>query len=49
MINKLFDFSHAEHFSPIGLPSSLLELHLDDNKITAVEVEDFNRYKDLQR
>ncbi|XP_039336788.1 asporin [Mauremys reevesii] len=34
---------------PKGLPSSLLELHLDDNKITAVELEDFIRYKDLQR
>ncbi|KAM8995058.1 asporin [Guaruba guarouba] len=34
---------------PKGLPSSLLELHLDDNKITAIEIEDFNRYKDLQR
>ncbi|KAM6121435.1 LOW QUALITY PROTEIN: asporin [Pterocles gutturalis] len=34
---------------PKDLPSSLLELHLDDNKITAIELEDFNRYKDLQR
>ncbi|KAM7095497.1 ASPN protein, partial [Ciconia maguari] len=34
---------------PKELPSSLLELHLDDNKITAIELEDFNRYKDLQR
>ncbi|KFP75173.1 Asporin, partial [Acanthisitta chloris] len=34
---------------PKGLPSSLLELHLDDNKITGIELEDFNRYKDLQR
>ncbi|NXJ71214.1 ASPN protein, partial [Rostratula benghalensis] len=33
---------------PKDLPSSLLELHLDDNKITAIELEDFNRYKDLQ-
>uniref|UniRef100_A0A8C3JQP3 Asporin n=1 Tax=Calidris pygmaea TaxID=425635 RepID=A0A8C3JQP3_9CHAR len=28
---------------PKDLPSSLLELHLDDNKITAIELEDFNR------
>ncbi|KGL86222.1 Asporin, partial [Charadrius vociferus] len=34
---------------PKELPSSLLELHLDDNKITTIELEDFNRYKDLQR
>ncbi|XP_061474053.1 asporin [Rhineura floridana] len=34
---------------PKGLPSSLLELHLDDNKISAVELEDFIRYKNLQR
>ncbi|XP_038596080.1 asporin isoform X1 [Tachyglossus aculeatus] len=34
---------------PKGLPSTLLELHLDDNKISAVELEDFKRYKDLQR
>uniref|UniRef100_A0A5F8HJB6 Asporin n=1 Tax=Monodelphis domestica TaxID=13616 RepID=A0A5F8HJB6_MONDO len=34
---------------PKGLPSSLLELHLDDNKISTVELEDFKRYKDLQR
>lgn len=32
-----------------GLPSSLLELHLDDNKISAVELEDFIRYKNIQR
>ncbi|KAF7249713.1 Asporin [Varanus komodoensis] len=34
---------------PKGLPSSLLELHLDDNKISSVELEDFIRYKNLQR
>ncbi|XP_043835419.1 asporin [Dromiciops gliroides] len=34
---------------PKGLPSSLLELHLDDNKIATIELEDFKRYKDLQR
>ncbi|KFO85825.1 Asporin, partial [Buceros rhinoceros silvestris] len=34
---------------PKDFPSSLLELHLDDNKITAIELEDFKRYKDLQR
>ncbi|XP_066471854.1 asporin [Tiliqua scincoides] len=34
---------------PKELPSSLLELHLDDNKISAVELEDFIRYKNLQR
>ncbi|XP_026580356.1 asporin [Pseudonaja textilis] len=34
---------------PKGLPSSLLELHLDDNKISAIELEDFIRYKNLQR
>nr|XP_034962089.1 asporin [Zootoca vivipara] len=34
---------------PKGLPSSLLELHVDDNKISAIELEDFIRYKNLQR
>nr|XP_020662284.1 asporin [Pogona vitticeps]XP_020662286.1 asporin [Pogona vitticeps] len=34
---------------PKGLPSSLLELHLDDNKISRIELEDFIRYKNLQR
>ncbi|XP_019569386.1 asporin [Rhinolophus sinicus] len=34
---------------PKELPSTLLELHLDDNKISTVELEDFKRYKDLQR
>ncbi|XP_075429912.1 asporin [Ascaphus truei] len=34
---------------PKGLPSSIYELHLDHNKISAVELEDFIRYKDLQR
>ncbi|XP_019360664.1 PREDICTED: asporin isoform X1 [Gavialis gangeticus] len=34
---------------PKELPSSLLELHLDDNKISMIELEDFIRYKDLQR
>nr|XP_044986271.1 asporin [Jaculus jaculus] len=34
---------------PKGLPPTLLELHLDDNKITNVELEDFKRYKELQR
>ncbi|XP_026536329.1 asporin [Notechis scutatus] len=37
------------HCSDLGLPSSLLELHLDDNKISAIELEDFIRYKNLQR
>ncbi|MBZ3890314.1 Asporin [Sciurus carolinensis] len=32
-----------------GLPSTLLELHLDYNKISTVELEDFKRYKELQR
>ncbi|CAB1315667.1 unnamed protein product [Coregonus sp. 'balchen'] len=31
------------------LPSSLTDLHLDYNKITKVEIEDFFRYKKLQR
>ncbi|XP_006631163.1 asporin [Lepisosteus oculatus] len=34
---------------PKDLPSSLSELHLDYNKIGKVEVEDFIRYKNLQR
>ncbi|XP_068409392.1 asporin isoform X2 [Eschrichtius robustus] len=34
---------------PKELPSTLLELHLDYNKISTVELEDFKRYKDLQR
>ncbi|XP_053433701.1 asporin [Nycticebus coucang] len=34
---------------PKGLPSTLLELHLDYNKISTVEQEDFKRYKELQR
>uniref|UniRef100_A0A3B1JHG2 Asporin n=1 Tax=Astyanax mexicanus TaxID=7994 RepID=A0A3B1JHG2_ASTMX len=34
---------------PKDLPSSLTELHLDYNKIGKVEVEDFIRYKNLQR
>lgn len=36
-------------FLSLELPSSLLELHLDDNKISMIELEDFIRYKDLQR
>lgn len=31
------------------LPSSITELSLDYNKISKVEVEDFIRYKNLQR
>ncbi|XP_063282549.1 asporin [Pelobates fuscus] len=34
---------------PKGLPSSIHELHLDHNKIANVELEDFLRYKELQR
>ncbi|XP_007468234.1 PREDICTED: asporin isoform X1 [Lipotes vexillifer] len=34
---------------PKELPSTLLELHVDYNKISTVELEDFKRYKDLQR
>lgn len=34
---------------PKELPSTLLELHLDYNKISTVELEDFKRYKELQR
>ncbi|CAH6799959.1 asporin [Phodopus roborovskii] len=34
---------------PKGLPPTLLELHLDFNKISTVELEDFKRYKELQR
>ncbi|KAM9525022.1 asporin [Salvelinus alpinus] len=34
---------------PKDLPSSLTELHLDYNKITKVEIEDFFRYKKIQR
>ncbi|XP_051777471.1 asporin [Erpetoichthys calabaricus] len=34
---------------PKDLPSSLYELHLDYNKIGKVEIEDFIRYKYLQR
>lgn len=34
---------------PKELPSTLLELHLDYNKIATVELEDFKRYKELQR
>ncbi|KAG8556440.1 hypothetical protein GDO81_018077 [Engystomops pustulosus] len=34
---------------PKGLPSSIYELHLDHNKISSVELEDFIRYKELQR
>uniref|UniRef100_A0A8C5QZK0 Asporin n=1 Tax=Leptobrachium leishanense TaxID=445787 RepID=A0A8C5QZK0_9ANUR len=34
---------------PKGLPSSIYELHLDHNKISNVELEDFLRYKELQR
>ncbi|XP_066528634.1 asporin [Hoplias malabaricus] len=34
---------------PKDFPSSLTELHLDYNKIGKVEVEDFNRYKNLMR
>ncbi|XP_068108103.1 asporin isoform X2 [Hyperolius riggenbachi] len=34
---------------PKDLPTSIYELHLDHNKITSVELEDFIRYKELQR
>ncbi|XP_031681675.1 asporin [Oncorhynchus kisutch] len=34
---------------PKDLPSSLTELHLDYNKINKVEIEDFFRYKKIQR
>ncbi|XP_078517515.1 asporin [Lissotriton helveticus] len=34
---------------PKGLPLTIYELHLDHNKISSVELEDFIRYKDLQR
>ncbi|KAL6075345.1 hypothetical protein STEG23_005295, partial [Scotinomys teguina] len=34
---------------PKDLPPTLLELHLDFNKISTVELEDFKRYKELQR
>lgn len=34
---------------PKDLPSSITELSLDYNKISKVEVEDFKRYKNLQR
>ncbi|MBN3308710.1 ASPN protein, partial [Amia calva] len=34
---------------PKDLPSSLYELHLDYNKIGKVEVEDFIRYRNVQR
>ncbi|KAM7421998.1 hypothetical protein PAMA_010195 [Pampus argenteus] len=34
---------------PKDLPTSITELNLDYNKITKVEVEDFIRYKNLQR
>ncbi|XP_070707649.1 asporin [Pempheris klunzingeri] len=34
---------------PKALPSSITELSLDYNKISKVEVEDFMRYKNLQR
>lgn len=33
----------------LDLPSSMTELSLDYNKISKVEVEDFIRYKNLQR
>lgn len=31
------------------LPSSITQLNLDYNQISKVEVEDFQRYKNLQR
>ncbi|XP_053325593.1 asporin [Spea bombifrons] len=34
---------------PKGLPSSIYELHLDHNKISAVELEDLLRYQELKR
>ncbi|XP_034020702.1 asporin isoform X2 [Thalassophryne amazonica] len=34
---------------PKDLPSSITDLNLDYNKITKVEIEDFFRYKNLQR
>ncbi|OCT65507.1 hypothetical protein XELAEV_18041745mg [Xenopus laevis] len=34
---------------PKGLPSSLNELHLDNNKIQAIEKEDLNQYASLYR
>ncbi|XP_053551314.1 biglycan [Bombina bombina] len=34
---------------PKGLPSSLNELHLDHNKIQAIEMEDLNQYSNLYR
>ncbi|KAL3058133.1 hypothetical protein OYC64_010337 [Pagothenia borchgrevinki] len=34
---------------PKDFPSSITELSLDYNKITKVEIEDFKRYKNLQR
>lgn len=34
---------------PKGLPPTLLELHLDFNKISTVELEDLKRYRELQR
>ncbi|XP_005987121.1 asporin isoform X2 [Latimeria chalumnae] len=34
---------------PKDLPSTLYELHLDHNRISAVELEDFIRYKNLYR
>ncbi|KAJ7994444.1 hypothetical protein DPEC_G00249330 [Dallia pectoralis] len=34
---------------PKDLPSTITDLHLDYNKITKVEIEDFLRYKNLKR
>lgn len=40
-LNNIFMF--------LDFPSSITEMSLDYNKITKVEVEDFIRYKNLQR
>lgn len=54
MINQLYHHKQLDWWSCVllflpALPTSITELSLDYNKISKVEVEDFKRYKNLQR
>lgn len=42
-------YTMSQCFFSLDLPSSITQLNLDYNQISKVEVEDFQRYKNLQR